>query len=482
MRSLLILALLYCQQAAAQSFVQAAAGDGTTTVAAGALNTTTGNLLYVFSRAGNSDCRGLSGAVTNTAGNTYILIAIFTSQWLSGGVCDGVWYAKNITGNVANVVSITWSTAQPFSTLSIQEWSGLDTSLPLDAVAVTQTNNVTNTVFTSGAFSTVQANEVIIAAAEWRATANTFTAGAGFTLPAAGTDGLGISASEYKIVSSIQSNVTAAMTATNNVVGGLVVVTFRKALVPVGAINFVQANININSGTYVTSATTAAAKTTTGNLLALFIKVDRFDVGAVAHACSGLISSVVDTASDSFTQVGTIVTADNVGSTAGACLYWYVAPNITGNAANVITVSSATALRRWSLSFSEWNNLRTTTPFNQTASATSTGATSLTTGAFTTTSPAEVILMGGTLITQNVLFTAGTSYQIPAGSTVQTDNPNGENSDATVQWKIVSTIQSGATASMSFDSSNVCGVLLISLGAQLQPNSGAGLRGRMITF
>src|SRR5437016_2286642 len=88
------------------SIVQSAAnGTSTsgTTLATSAISTTTGNLLAVgvYTVTGST-----TSTITDTAGNTFTALtqafsvsSIYYMQW---------FYAKNITGNSSDVVTLTW--------------------------------------------------------------------------------------------------------------------------------------------------------------------------------------------------------------------------------------------------------------------------------------------------------------------------------------------------------------------------------------
>lgn len=138
------------------------AAGTTNNVSATAINATTGNLLVAFARA---SANGATMAISDTAVNTWIPVVGATDN---GGLGDfAMWYAKNITGNAANVVKCTWGANETNKAIIVLEYSGLDTVAPLDA-APTITNTIGGTsTTTSGAFTTAFANEVIIFAAAY---------------------------------------------------------------------------------------------------------------------------------------------------------------------------------------------------------------------------------------------------------------------------------------------------------------------------
>lgn len=191
------------------AFVNAASGSDLSGVPAASLSTsafsaTAGNLIVVFARQSSPGGNALTGTITDTAGNTYTLIRYETL-----GISDrcGLWYATNIAGNASNVVTAAWSTNSLFTGVTAVQYSGLSTTSPLDTS--TSANVLAATSITSPAFTTTAANEVLVAAGTVNFSPNTFTAGAGYAIVA--VDALNLQAVENKVVSSIQTGVTASM-------------------------------------------------------------------------------------------------------------------------------------------------------------------------------------------------------------------------------------------------------------------------------
>ena len=104
-----------------------------TTQATAALSTTTGNLL-VIAVAWSSTAATISG-ITDTAGNTYSKCTGTYSA--ANSVADEIWYAKNITGNASNVVTVTWtpSNTATFNGVTQLQYSGADTVSPFEVGA-----------------------------------------------------------------------------------------------------------------------------------------------------------------------------------------------------------------------------------------------------------------------------------------------------------------------------------------------------------
>lgn len=452
MRYLLLLLLSVFQLSALPAFVNATSGpDSVTTVVAVAQNVSAGNLLFVGSRAGSTNCTGLTATISDTAGNTFILIGYFTSYTSPSSVCDGLWYVKNTIAAAADVTTIVWSSVQSDCTLNILQFSGLDTVAPLDSVAVNQILNGSGTTATSSQFSTVVADEAICVFAEWRGS-GTISAGTGFTQA---TNSSGVSGAAYKIASTLQTNATTTMTNTASAANGIAVVTFKVAPVTAGTVTYVTSTpSSAPNNNYVTSFTTTASKTTTGNLLSVFVRMDRFSSGGAAQTCTSVISSITDTASNTYAQVGAVST-NNAGVNAGECIVAFIAKNITGNAANILTVNMPTALRSWAVVSTEVSGLNTGNPFDATANASSTSANTLTTSAFTTKTTNQILLEAGCQ-SGSITYTPGSGYQIPAGATVAS-------STLSVGYKVVSTVQTAATATMGFSATDRSGLLLITL-------------------
>src|SRR5438132_6885497 len=169
-------------------------GAKTTTIAATAANHTAGNLLVVIGRGGN---RAATMTVSDTAGNTFTQIA----TGLQGGMQRlSIFYAKNITGNASNVVTVTYSGIEDFRHVHVLQYSGLDKVSPLDTNA--SGGGASGGTLTSGNFTTANVNEVRVFAGNKFATGTSFTPGTGYVAELT-TDG--VEMTQDKIVSTIQS-------------------------------------------------------------------------------------------------------------------------------------------------------------------------------------------------------------------------------------------------------------------------------------
>lgn len=180
-------------------------GTNLPTFSAGAISTTNGNMIGVcvgyLSTAGTI-------TVTDTASNTYT--ALTAQPRFSTDYFVQFFYAKNITGNASNVVTMHQSGATTsFPAIVVLEYSNLNTSSPADVDnkgAVSSSSPVTSQTFT-----TASANEAILACAN-TAGSGTYVAGSGYTIQETTTHKL--ASVEDKIVSSIQTSVTASMSFT----------------------------------------------------------------------------------------------------------------------------------------------------------------------------------------------------------------------------------------------------------------------------
>ncbi len=185
-----------------------------TTIATPATSLTAGNLLVVTATSYDVSISG----VADTAGNTYTRI---TGAITGSPQHIDLWYAQNTLGNASNVVTVTFAQAASDRFVIAAQYSGLKTAGALD---VSATGVISDVSVTSGAYTTTQADELIVASVHSQID-NTWTPGSGFTLQATGGAGF-----QYidRIVSAIQTSQTASMTGSENSAKGIVVATFKK--------------------------------------------------------------------------------------------------------------------------------------------------------------------------------------------------------------------------------------------------------------
>lgn len=198
------------------AFVNAAAnfvaGTGTT-IAAPATSLSTGNLLVVAVRIGAVSLTQVTG-IADTAGNLYRIIP--NAGGSSSGASVELWFANNCVGNASNIVTATLAPTVSADSIVTMQFSGASlVPNPWDVVSATSvgTTSATPTVV---AFTTKVANQVIVFAAQIENTGKAWTAGSGFTLPAAAVDASDVCAMQYQIVSSIQTGITPSITSADS--------------------------------------------------------------------------------------------------------------------------------------------------------------------------------------------------------------------------------------------------------------------------
>ena len=135
-----------------------------------------------FVSVGWSDTTATVTSVGDSAGNTYSLAV--GPATLSGTLSQAIYYAKNVVSSAANVVTVHFSVPATGPYVAVVEYSGLDPSAPVD---VTAQHTGTGTTTSSGAVTTVNANDLLVAAN----TVQTVTTGpgTGFTTRILTTDG-----------------------------------------------------------------------------------------------------------------------------------------------------------------------------------------------------------------------------------------------------------------------------------------------------
>lgn len=186
-------------------------GVAASSASAPAINAVTGNLIVVGTRGVNIT------AMSDTAGNTYTKIAYYAG---AGSTNITFWYAKNITGNASNIVTATFASSTGYYNITVVQYSGIDQTSPLD---VYDTAQGTGTSVTSGAFTTTNANDLILCYASTNSIISGYSAGSGFTL----RDNGALGAFQEKIVSTIQTSTTASMSHSNSVSWAFATMAFK---------------------------------------------------------------------------------------------------------------------------------------------------------------------------------------------------------------------------------------------------------------
>jgi len=115
-------------------------------------------------------------SVTDTVGNAYSLAVGPTVQ--PGVATQAIYYAKNIVAATANqnTVTVTFTQAATSADVRIAEYSGLDTTNPLDVSTAAQGNG---TLSDSGSVTTTNGNDLLVAANQVQT--GTSGAGTGYT-------------------------------------------------------------------------------------------------------------------------------------------------------------------------------------------------------------------------------------------------------------------------------------------------------------
>lgn len=133
---------------------------GTTVATDAALSVTAGNFIVVVIGAwdGTLNAAIVTG-IADTAGNSYTkAIGVYRTTGTSERV--EIWYAENISGHAANIVTATFTGDVDEKYISAAEFSGVATSSSLDDTASTANVNTTN--HTSGNATASAAGTLII--------------------------------------------------------------------------------------------------------------------------------------------------------------------------------------------------------------------------------------------------------------------------------------------------------------------------------
>lgn len=182
-----------------------ALGASATITCSTTLNVSAGNLLALWIRAANT-----SNTVSSISDGGDTFTAASSACPGSGTGIGQWWYARNTLANSAAIVTVTLNSSDNFRGMWVGQFSGLDTTSPLDVSGTCNTGNSTQPV--SATFTTVAANELLLTGANVGALGVTFSAGSGYTL---GTQPGGTDQdmqTQYQVVSSVQNSATGGMT------------------------------------------------------------------------------------------------------------------------------------------------------------------------------------------------------------------------------------------------------------------------------
>lgn len=202
-----------------------AGGVAAATTATTSINTISGNLLSVECRHGTTFVNPTS--VTDTIGNTYTN-AVIASNTVAGAI-SGYW-AISSGSNAANIVSCNFASSVSNRVIAVQQHSGIAQTNPLDVTSTAATaSSVTS--LTSGAYTTTNANEVIITYVDANSDGSVTSVSAPFTATFLTAAAFG-NGGAYNIVSTIQT----AQTVTWNFSissAFMIVMTFKAATQPI---------------------------------------------------------------------------------------------------------------------------------------------------------------------------------------------------------------------------------------------------------
>ncbi len=157
-------------------------GDEISSLSTDAGNHTSENLNCVIVGYGHSSDLAHVNSIFDTAENTYTFVkrkSRFVDS-VNQYIMVELWYAKNISGDAANIITVNFSADVRYPSAHVLQYSGCDQSSPLDVssdgegYSYSQVTTPVNTGFT---------NEVIVAGyyEMWN---GTFTSGLGFTIRA----------------------------------------------------------------------------------------------------------------------------------------------------------------------------------------------------------------------------------------------------------------------------------------------------------
>ena len=362
-----------------------------------------------------SDSTSVS-SVTDTQGNTFALIGS-PQTWSPYNFVERLYYAKNIKGG-ADTITVNLNAIPSYSLeLHTYDYSGLDTSSPLDVTATPKTG--TGTSGTSNSLTTTNANDLLFAF--FHSDNGVTTAGSGFTgrTPPADSTPLG----EDKNVTSTGSySATMSFSASADYVGFLV--AFKAASGGVGGLP-----------TYVTGGSKGCRSTSSCSVSLTGTNAGDLIVLGLFVSDSTSVSSVTDTQGNTFA----LIASPQTWSPYNFVERLYYAKNIKGGA-DTITVN-LNAIPSYSLELHtyDYSGLDTSSPLDVTATPKTGTGTSGTSNSLTTTNANDLLF--AFFHSDNGVTTAGSGF---TGRTPPADStPLGEDKN------VISTGSYSATMSFS---------------------------------
>jgi hypothetical protein len=205
------LAILLCIASrlfGAQGFVNAAIHEALDDVSV-SISLTSPNAVYCLTQASNTSVITSVGA-DDGAGHTFSL----TGATQFSDIANMQWfYAIRVVTTATYTITSSYTAGGTFRAITCYEVSGVP------ATGVVDVNNAAGTAgsgtsCTTASFSTAQASEVVVVGVAPAAASQTFSAGAGYTMPAIS---MTFSGSEYQAFSSPQAGVAATDNYSSNV-------------------------------------------------------------------------------------------------------------------------------------------------------------------------------------------------------------------------------------------------------------------------
>ncbi len=282
---------------------------------------TAGNLNVVA--VGWNDTTSTVNSVTDTRGNTYTQAGTTTT---GTGMRQAIYYAANIAAG-SNTVTVTFNQAAAFVDVRVAEYSGADTSSPLDVTAAAVG---TSTAPSSGAATTNSASELIFGAG--MTGGHYSAAGTGFTSRIiTSPDG---DIAEDKIVSVAGSN-SATATLSYSAPWIMQMATFRAGGGGTGNPAPTVASIAPNNGT--ANGGTAVTITGTG-----FLAGATVSLGGTAATGVTVVNSTTITATTAAHAAGTVsVVVTNTDAKSGTLTNGYTYNSASGGTIAFVQVNAA---------------------------------------------------------------------------------------------------------------------------------------------
>jgi hypothetical protein len=337
--------------------------------------------------------------VSDSAGNTYTLAVGPTVGGIT--VSQYLYYAANIKAAAAgsNTVTVAFS-AGVTSDIRIQEYSGVATTSPLDVA--TGTSSTTGSC-DSGSATTTNANDLLVGA-----TISAFNDNWGATAPAA----IRVASATY--YNSIEDE--GATTAGSHHLG-LTTTAGSEALQCVTQMAAFKLAKTWPSPTYGVVQSNLSTSPTTGSSLTVTYASAQAagDLNVVVvgwNNATGSVSSITDSKGNTYT-----LAAGPIAGTSTSMAIYYAKNIVAATAgANTVTVTFSTTMNFPEVSAHEYSGLSTTSPLDQTGSATSSAVT-FNYSAITTTFPNELVVFG--------VQTGSAAASTMIGSTLRFATPDG---------------------------------------------------------